>query len=288
MVGIIAYGGYVPRLRLQRASIGTANAWANRALSATAIGERSMCNWDEDAITMAVDAARDCLEGFSRDAITAVYLASTSLPFADRQNAGIIAGALNLRSDLLTLDVTSSQRAGTSCLISSLAAGRSDESGVTLCVATEHRRTPAGATAELLFGDGSAALMLGSNDVVAKLLGTHSMSVDFVDHYRGQDAPFDYEWEERWIRDEGYMKLVPLAVEELLTKTGVPAVEVDCFLPPCANLRVARALMRQIGLRDESLAGSLHDVCGWTGTAHPIVMLAHQLEVARPARGSWS
>src|SRR5207248_11762805 len=34
--------------------------------------------------------------------------------------------------------------------------------------------------------------------------------------YRGHGREFDYAWEERWIRDEGYLKIVPAAVSALL------------------------------------------------------------------------
>ena len=71
-------------------------------------GERSMCNWDEDSLTMAVAASRDCLTGIDKSGIDGLYLASTTLPFADRQNAGIAATALNLKSEILTADFTAS------------------------------------------------------------------------------------------------------------------------------------------------------------------------------------
>ena len=95
-VGIHAFGGYVPRLRLARSAIAEANAWFNPALKSLGKGERSMCNWDEDAVTMAVEAARDCLARVDRSTLGAVFLASTSAPFQDRQNAGIVAEALGL------------------------------------------------------------------------------------------------------------------------------------------------------------------------------------------------
>ncbi len=88
MAGITGFGAYVPRLRLQRQAIVDAHKWADPALAGKAKGERSMCNWDEDAVTMGVEAARGCLDG-SEAAPDIVYFASTSAPFADRQNAGI-------------------------------------------------------------------------------------------------------------------------------------------------------------------------------------------------------
>ena len=86
-VGILAYGAYLPRLRLARKSVADANAWFNPALKGLAKGERTMCNWDEDTVTMAVEAARDCLIGQDRGTVAALSLASTTLPFEDRLNA---------------------------------------------------------------------------------------------------------------------------------------------------------------------------------------------------------
>ena len=63
MIGITSYGAYIPRLRLNRMSIFRNMGWYSPAIIAVAQGERSVCNWDEDSLTMAVAAARDCLIG---------------------------------------------------------------------------------------------------------------------------------------------------------------------------------------------------------------------------------
>ena len=60
--GIISIGAYIPRRRLQRTAIHVANSWFAPNLRGLAKGEKAIVNWDEDAVTMAVDAARDCLE----------------------------------------------------------------------------------------------------------------------------------------------------------------------------------------------------------------------------------
>src|SRR5690606_15413751 len=109
------------------------------------------------------------------------------LPFEDRLNSGIVAQALNLGEDVETLDVSSSQRAGTSGLLSALRTLSSDRPGLVLFVAADNRRTKAGGVHELVFGDGAAALLLGTKDVVAAFKGAHSIATDFVDHYRGQN-----------------------------------------------------------------------------------------------------
>src|SRR3546814_13512989 len=63
MSGILSIGAYVPLMRLQRAAVYEANKWFAPGLRGLARGERAIANWDEDVVTMAVEAARDCLVG---------------------------------------------------------------------------------------------------------------------------------------------------------------------------------------------------------------------------------
>src|SRR5262245_12513548 len=243
-VGILAYGAYLPKLRLSRKSVADANAWFNPGLKGLAKGERSMCNWDEDAVTMAVEAARDCLTGQDRGTVAALAMASTSFPFEDRLNAGIVLEALSLSPTANAQDLTASQRAATSGLITALQMARGG-AGQVLMVAADKRRTKSASPLELQTGDGAAALLIGSGPVVAKLIGHASRTVDFVDHYRGEGFEFDYTWEERWIRDEGYHKIVPAALADLFKAAGVNGADIAHFAMPCVLPRVAAGIARK-------------------------------------------
>ena len=111
MIGITAYGAYIPRLRLSRKAAAQATGWLNPSLFAHGRGERAMANWDEDSITLAVEAARDCLgTSSSSKMICALYFASTTAPFAVRLNSSIIAAALGLDQQTAAYDLTSSRR----------------------------------------------------------------------------------------------------------------------------------------------------------------------------------
>jgi 3-hydroxy-3-methylglutaryl CoA synthase len=281
MAGIIAFGGYVPRLRLQRKSMVEANAWFNPGLAGYAKGERAMCNWDEDAVTMAVAAARDCLGAGERPALSALYLASTTLPFQDRQCATLVAAALGLAPAAETLDLTTSQRAATSALIAALKRLGAGGAPI-LLAAAESRRAKAASPLELLYGDAAAALLLGAEDGIARLVASHSVSADFVDHYRGEGERFDYAWEERWIRDEGFLKLVPEAVAGALAAAKLAPAAVSRFILPCLYGGVPQLVAKRCGIADSVVADNLQAALGHAGAAHPIVMLASALEQAKP------
>jgi 3-hydroxy-3-methylglutaryl CoA synthase len=283
MIGITAYGAYVPRLRLQRQAIVDANAWFNPAIKGLAKGERAICNWDEDSLTMAVEAARDCLAGERPEDISALYFASTTLPFDDRQNAGIMATALNFGEDITVMDIVGSQRAGTSGLIQAMdVAGGKGSPG--LITASDKRRTKASGPQELQFGDAAAAFTVGGDGVIAEYLGGHQLAIDFVDHYRGGNEDFDYNWEERWIRDEGYFKIVPRAIAAALEKTGVDAAAIDHFVMPCLIRRVPERLTKEAGIKAEAIRDQLHGNLGEAGSAHPLVMLVDTLQDAAPGQ----
>jgi len=281
MVGITAYGAYLPRMRLQKQVIADANAWFDPGLKGLAKGEKAICNWDEDTITMAVEAYTDCLGNTPGQAPAALLLASTTLPFADRQNSVVVAEALNLdTSDLRTMDITCSQRAATSGLLSALDIAAAGKEAV--LVASEHRKAKCASREEMLYGDGAAAIAVGGDNVIAELVASQSQAVDFIDHYRGEGQDFDYGWEERWVRDEGYMKIVPNAVNALLSKAGVSAGDIAHFILPTEQGRVPPMVAKKLGIKGEAVADNLLQSVGITGAAHVMLLLAHRLEQAAP------
>ena len=274
--GILSYGAYLPRRRLQRKSIAAANSWFAPGLRGLAKGERAMANWDEDSVTMAVEAARDCLAGFAPAGLEQLILASTTHPYDDRQNAAIVANAMQFSSSLRVLDVTGSQRAGTSALVGALAGG-----GRSLVAAADHRLAKAASPQEMHYGDGAAALMVGRDKPIARLVGSHSETVDFVHQFRASERSHDYAWEERWIRDEGYLKIVPAALSALFKASGIAPAAVTHFCLPCTLPRVLPALAKRAGIAEAAVRDNLAAVCGDTGAAHPLVMLAHALAQAK-------
>jgi hydroxymethylglutaryl-CoA synthase len=279
-IGILAFGAYIPRLRLQRSVVASANAWFNPALKTLSKGERAMSNWDEDVVTMAVEAARDCLTGLDHAPVEALSLASTTAPNADRQNAGIVKEALNLSDDTGTFDLSGGQRAGTSAVIQALRAASGNQT--TLCIASEKRKFRVGSEGELTCGDASAALLVGPGEPIARLVGSHSVSVDFVDHFRASGNEFDYGWESRWVRDEGYNKIIVGAIQRALVSAGLAADGITHLVVPVTLEGVAEGIAKKLGIRPEAVRDTLGSNVGDTGAAHATLMLAATLERAAP------
>src|SRR2546428_3306791 len=101
MPAIVAAAAYVPRYRLPRELI--AKEWGG----ASAGGEKAVANHDEDSLTMAVNAALALADAERPDA---VFFATTTSPYIEKQAAVTIAAVLDLPAATRTIDFTDTLR----------------------------------------------------------------------------------------------------------------------------------------------------------------------------------
>ena len=118
MVGIVSYGAYIPRYRIDRKIVYKAMGWLNPATFLP--GEKAVANHDEDSLTMAVAAGIDCLGDIDRSSIDALYFASTTASYKERLSAQMAATAIDLRDDIRTADFADSVKVGTNALLAAL------------------------------------------------------------------------------------------------------------------------------------------------------------------------
>ena len=267
--GIAALGGYVPLLRLDRKAAARELAWSGLPMPRT--GTRAVADWDEDALTMAVEAARLLCPESAPDALR---FASTSAYFTDRAQSGMALDALAMPRTVRTSDAANSRRAATSAMLDALL-GRRDE----IVTAGEKRPTQPGSAAQLVFGDGAAAVRTGP-DAPARLAGHASLSHDLVDRYASRDHLFTYAYEERFVRD--------VAVAEVL----VPVVRAACVAAGIAPGQLAHAAVHEpVGGCWRAVAKALDcgipnhceavsEMAGDLGTAHALYGLGLALDMA--------
>ena len=80
MPGISSVGAYIPKYRLPRSVF--AQAWG----SGGGAGERAVASYDEDTLSLAVNAAVDALNAQGRDDVDAVFFASTTAPYKEKSS----------------------------------------------------------------------------------------------------------------------------------------------------------------------------------------------------------
>lgn len=282
MSGICSYGGYVPRYRLNRMLVYQAMGWMNPANIANAKGEKAVANFDEDSITMAVAAGLNALNGMDPAKVQGAFMASTTMPYKERLNAGIMATALGLGDDIRTADFSGGLKAGTSALLSAMDAVEAGRLDKVIVAAAESRLGKPASPQEMIFGDAAAAFVVGKENVIADFKGSFSLSYDFTDHYRGKDATYDRQWEDRWIRDLGYGQFVPQAVNGLLDKMDLKIEDFAKVIYDCHYGAARKKLNKILGISAETDQNNFQVELGQSGTAQSMVMLANALETAKP------
>ena len=282
MVGICSYGGYVPRYRLNRGLIVQAMAWMNPVIMAHAQGEKAVANCDEDPITMAVAAGIDALKGVDLSTIEGVYFASTTMPYTERLNAGIITTALNVNDQVRAADFGGGLKAGTTALLSALESVKTRWVNNIVVTSADCRLGKAATTQEMVFGDAAAAFLVGNEDVIAEFKGSYSVTYDFADHMRAYSAEHDRQWEERWIRDMGYTDFIPEVINGLLDKYKLKISDFSKVIYPCNNRGGRKKINGKLEISPEVEQSNLQAEIGDSGTSLPLVMLAHALEDAKP------
>ena len=279
MIGIRSYGAYIPWHRLDRQQF--LKAWGGFAIP----GERSVAYYDEDSVTMAVEASMNCLKDFDTQKIDGLYFATTSAPYKEKQSAATMALALNMRSDIRTTDFNTSLRCGSTAMLMAYDTIKAGSANSILVAVADCRIAAPSGMMEQSLGDGGAAFLLGNKDVVAEILCTYSISDDLVATWRGENDMFLRGWEERMVMDEGYSKIVPIAINGILKKSGMKKEDFTkvVFDPP-GDARRHGKVATELGFKPAQLQDplSLFMNMGMTGSAMAPQMLSAALEEAKP------
>jgi hydroxymethylglutaryl-CoA synthase len=279
MIGIKSYGAYIPRYRINHNTIFSAVGFLG---TFPPPGENAVANYDEDTLSMAVAAGVDCLTGMKREEIDGLYLATTSQPYMLRQNSALVAAALDLQNNIRTADFLGSNKSGTSALLSAFDAVKGDSSANILVCASDCRLSKPGSTQETLYGDAAAALLMGTDDVIATLEGHFSVSYDFPDRWKTTSDKFEHAWEDRFIRDVGYTRIIPEVISGLLKKYKLAITDFTKIAFPDLYPREHAAIVKRLGADPKQIQMSLLDKVGDAGAASPLMLLVAALEDAKP------
>ena len=277
MAGIVSYGAYVPFYRLSRAEI--ARAWG----AAASPGERAVANYDEDSLTMAVAAARDCLKGIDRKSIGGLYFASTTAPYKEKQTAATIAAVLGLPPEAVTMDFSGSLRCGCSALKAAAdAVDGGSVDNILVCAADMRLGYPMGPL-EMTFGDGAVALLVGKKQAVAEIKDFSTRYYEIQDTWRSDKDTFVRSAEDRFAMDEGYVEVMTGSISSFLKTSGFAAKDFSKIALNSPNQRQLRIVAQKLGFDEKKqVQDTLHPAVGDTGSAMSLMNLVAVLEQAVP------
>jgi 3-hydroxy-3-methylglutaryl CoA synthase/uncharacterized OB-fold protein len=277
MAGIIRAAGYVPYLKIDRKVI--AAGWERGGLP----GSRSVANHDEDSLTMAAEAAAASLGEEDRSGLTAVFFASTTAPYLEKQAAALLATVLDLDREVLTIDFAHSLRSSLSALRLALDAVSTGTANTILVAAADARQGYPRSDPEQQFGDGAAAVLVGCSNEALEYVGGYALNDYITDVWRNPGDTYVRTGEGRFITSLGYLALMKEVITGLFAKLGLKPSEVDRAVLAAPDQRSLKDLLKATGMDREGVAAdSLLDEVGFTGAAHPLLMLAAALEKAQP------
>jgi 3-hydroxy-3-methylglutaryl CoA synthase/uncharacterized OB-fold protein len=271
--GIISASGYLPYRRLDRTEI------AKVAGTGGGRGSRTVASYDEDTTTMGVEAARLARRGAAGVTVDLVTFSTVAPAYLDKTNATTIHAALRLDEEVVALDMNGSTRSAVGALQVALRGN-----GTTLVVGADLRTGLPGSADEAGSGDGACALVVGDETagaLLAEYLGGASTTEEFIDRWRTPGDVRSRVWEERF----GETKYVPLgehAWKRALDVAGVAAADVTRVVVASSHPRAAKALTGRLGVAKEAVGDDLSATVGFTGAAHPGLLLTHALEQSSP------
>jgi hydroxymethylglutaryl-CoA synthase len=271
MVGIVSYGAYVPLRRLGKGTQG----WRSP-------NEKAVAYYDEDSMTMAVAAAIDCLGDMDRQTVDGLYFASTTAPYKEKLAATTASVAVDLRRDALTADYGDTLRAGTGALRMAIDTVKAGSAKKVLVTTSDCRLGDPGGALDQIFGDGAAAFLIGDTDVIATLEAYYSVSNELFDFWRADTTKFVRTWEDRWVQEEGYMKVVPPVVAGFLEKYNLSLKDITKVALYGNNQRRHGQVAKAIGIAPGQMVDPLFTTVGNTGTAAAPMQLVTALENAKP------
>ncbi|WP_214043983.1 hydroxymethylglutaryl-CoA synthase [Methanomethylovorans sp.] len=222
--GIVSYGAYVPRYRIKVDEI--ARVWgddANSLKSGLMVYEKSVPGFDEDTVTIAVEAARYAVKrsGIDTQRIGAVYTGSESHPYAVKPTSTIVAEAVEATPVLTAADYEFACKAGTAAMQSCMGLVQSGMIDLGMAIGADVAQGAPGDALEYTAAAGGVAFVIGNkgSEFIAVIEDTYSFTTDTPDFWRREGMPYP-EHGGRFTGEPGYFKHVTHAAKGLMDKMG--------------------------------------------------------------------
>ena len=266
-VSVRAVGASLPDLRV--ASTDIAAAWGGRAK-----GTVRVCDFDQDPLTLAWDAATAALAlaGVNPAEVDHLAWGVARPPFAEGPSHALLAASLEVPPDSEGALFAGSPTAGLEALFSAWDAIAAHAARVALVVASEATIPGPGTSLETRTGAGAVAFVLSGAGGSARLVARASRSRPTIDRYRGDREPASRDlYDGRLFREEVFLPETSALATAL-------AADVESWSLPDPDGRLGAALSKRLG--GELASAELFARAGETGAAAPLLGLLPALTKA--------
>ncbi len=284
MVGIVSYGAYVPRYRIESKEI--ARVWGKDEKIGKGLGvfSKSVPGLDEDVATISVEAARNAMKKCSVDPgeIGAVYVGSESHPYAVKPTATIVAEAIGAGPHLTAADYEFACKAGTAAIQTCMGLVSSDMIKYGLAIGSDTSQGAPGDALEYSASAGGAAFLIGKENVIAEINKTYSYTTDTPDFWRREAQKYPSHGG-RFTGEPAYFKHVMNCAKGVLEKVGAKPSDYKYAVFHQPNGKFPVRVGKMLGFTSEQIkTGLLTPRIGNTYSGATPLGLAAILDVASP------
>ncbi len=281
--GITAYGVSIPTYRIKMGKIAEALGKPAGSLEkGIGFDEKSVPAFDQDSLTMAVDAARNArvYGGIEGEKISVIYVGSESPPYAVKPTAATVAAAIEALPSVRATDTQFACSAAANMIPDALAAAGSNN---TLVIGTDNSQAAEGDALDYTVGAGAGALIFGKGDAIAVPVGRSvSHTSDIPDFWRRDGAQYP-EHGGRFTGEPAYFEHVISAGKNLMKELKINPDDIDYAVlhQPTGKFPLAAAEELDIDRKKLEL-GFVAKRTGNTYSACTLIGLANVLDHAKP------
>lgn len=279
ITGIVSYGAYIPQWYMPAEQI---SADAHKLK----LNKKSLAGWDEDSVTMAVEAGLAALTKVrvAGSDLGAVYLGSESPPYAVNPSSTIVADVLGATGSYRAVDLQFACKAATAGLTMAVAEVAQKHMDYGLVIGTDKAQAKQGDALEWSAGAAAAAILVGHKKVIATINDVYSCSSDTPDFWRRSEQAYPSH-AGRFSGEPGYFAHVVPAAKEIMKRNKLTPKNIDyvVFHMPNGVFPIKAAAM--LGFDANKLAAGMTVLeVGNPYSASALLGLAAVLEKAGPKK----
>ena len=285
MIGIVGFGSYLPRYRVKVEDISKEWGADPEAIKrGLLLYEKTVPGLDEDTITISVQAAKYALQrcGINPADIGAVYIGSESHPYAVKPSGTILIDALGIGPDVHVASYEFACKAGTEAMYVAYGLVKAGEVKYALAIGADTSQGAPGDALEYSASAGGSAFIIGTENVVAELLFTHSYTSDTPDFWR-REGEFYPRHAGRFTGEPAYFRHVVNAGKSLLEKSKMKPSDFKYAVFHMPNGKFPQMAGKKLGFTKEQMeAGWIVPWMGNTYSGSSPTGLSAVLDVADP------
>ncbi len=281
-VGIIGYGGYIPRFRIDSAEFDRVFKGQDTQKGRSF---KAVSGPDEDTTTIAIQAARNAMKTAVVDPaeVGAVWFGTESKPYAVKPTSTIVADAIGALPAANAADWEFACKPGTEAMQAATAMVGSGMIRYAMCGGADTAQARPGDALEYNTGAGGAAYVLGpAEDSVAVIQGSYSYVTNTPDFFRREGRSYPSHGQ-RFTGQPAYFHHIKSAVGQLFDDLGIGPDDFTFAVFHQPNRQFPLRVARELGFHKSQVEPFiLSSLVGNTYSGAALLGFASALDVAKP------